>query len=438
MRYAFIAAIMGVLGGAFTSLPVMTLVALKLGGKEVSVGLLSFASLTPWFASIFTMPMIEYLGKRKVLLLWHSVSLIFVFLLLFLPWLAGVWSKQNCLIFLFVVIFLRSCSEGMGATGWFPILHDIVPARVTGRFFGNLRTAWQSAGLLGLLVIAFFLGNEPEWWQFEILFLGAGVAWIGRSLSFIRLHEKPPLKTRENKSSVRKIMVEFYRERSLRPLIGYLLTYGMACTFAEPFKIKLLKDLGYSEAFIIQAYCMINAGAILSLWFWGRLADKYGNRSIFSVSHFGMIAVSFFWFFYNTSSFGAVLVFVLYFLSSVFNSGNGIAQTRYIMHAIASDKQNYITMLNVLNFSVWGIAPLAGGVLLKMTENVHIAVGNIFLSSYQIFFIIAAALYAVPHILRRRLHFHKDRSTVEVLFILMRPFMNLVGPFVRSGKTRKG
>jgi MFS family permease len=432
---AVAAAVVSVLGGTFISPSVMTLVALKLGAQEMYVGLLSFAALAPLVFGVFTMPVIEYRGKKPVILFWYSVSLIFMLPLLLLPWVAQSWPVGVCLSLVLAAIFLKNTTDSLAFVGWFPILHDVVPERITGRFFGQVRTAWQSAALLVLVFAAVFLGKDPDWWKFEVIFLIAFIFMIGKVFTFVPMTEKPPLKTRETKSSVAGLLKGFFREKSLRRLMAYMLCYAAAFSIAEPFKIKLLKDLGYSERVILGAVAMMNLGAILSLRIWGKLADRFGNRFIFSITHLAMIVFTLGWLLVGTISHGKVLIFTLYLFYSIFHSGNGIAQTRYILHAVAPDKQNYINILNMSCFAMWGIAPLLGGIFLLVTNNLndYPELGNF--NNYHLLFIVSALMFVVPHFLRRRLSLKKDLPTAQVLSFVIRPFLKFP-PFMIFGKNK--
>lgn len=425
-----ICAVVGTLGGTCIGPSVLALASINLGAGEVFLALLNFACLAPLAFGVLTMPTIEYRGKRAVLVFWLSLYTLFILPLVILPSLAETWPPFWCLTLMFCAVFLLTITESLAITGWFPILHDIVPAKLTGRFFGNFRTAWSLASLLAMLATAWFLGSDPQWWKFRILFMLAFVLFIVRVIALIPVKENPPLKTKESRSSLKNILKEFFLDRSLRPVLRYLLFYTIAGAICEPFKIKLLKDLGYTDGFILAALATINLGAVVSLRSWGRLADRFGNRFIFSICHIAMIIVTLLWILVTRSTFGSILIFALYFLHSMFNCGNGIAQTRYILHTISPDKQNHITLLNNAVFIAWGIAPLLGGLFLALTRNMEFELGSWSGNNYDVLFAIAAALFLIPHRLRRRLGLTKDTPTRHVLAFMMRPLIQAIGPFV--------
>jgi hypothetical protein len=63
----------------------------------------------------------------------------------------------------------------VGFAGWFPLIGDNVPEVARGRFFGRLRTAWQTVLVICTAATGWFLGEHPAVWQFQVLF-GIAVA----------------------------------------------------------------------------------------------------------------------------------------------------------------------------------------------------------------------------------------------------------------------
>ena len=195
--------------------------------------------------------------------------------------------------------------------------------------------------------------------------------------------------------------------------------------------------MGYSDSFIIAASAILGLGAIVSLRFWGKLADRFGNRGIFSVSHIGMIVTTLMWLLVEKNTFGTVLILVLYFLLSVFNGANGIARTRYLLHAVPSAKQYYINIINILCNSSMAIGPLIGGFFLYNTRGMKFTSGALHLNNYHFLFIITAMMFVIPHLLRKKLRTKKETPTTKVLAIVTRPVRNIFGSFIRINRIDK-
>lgn len=437
MRYVYAVSIFTIIGVTGIAPGIMSLTALKLGADEFYLGLLSLATLLPMAFSFFTLTTVERRGKRHVLFFWNCVSTFFTIGFVMIPMLTNTFSPDVLLIMILVVMVLSRSTGAMAGSGWFPILQDIVPYRVTGKFFANMRTAWQTAALVTLLGAAWFLGHESPWWKFELIFVIALLAFILRTISFLPMSEIPPQTNKTERSTMGSLLAGFFKKKTNRPLIAYLVTYAFAFGLCEPFKIKLLKDLGFSEGFILLALAMINLGAIVSLRFWGKIADRYGNRAIFGITHIAMIATTVLWICVDHSLIGATAAIGLYLFGSAFNSGNGIAQTRYIYYATDSTKQSEVTIANMIVFVTWGLAPLLGVLVLRLTESVQFQIASMPFDHYDLLFVLNALLFLIPHRLRRNLGLIKDTPTSEVVVFVLRPLINLFGPFAQLGNGRR-
>jgi MFS family permease len=438
MRYATIAAITGILGMSCIDGPMLTLVAIKLGGDEMFIGQVNFLIWGCTVFSIFSLSAMERFGKKKVLIAGHGLAAVFIAPLLLLPWVSVAWSAKASLGLLFAATLLRSASNAVGGVGWFPILQDIVPKRITGKFFARLRLSWQIAWLLSLFAIAGFLKlTDSRWWGFEIIFVIAILMYAFRVFAFKHMDELMVVAEPGSSPGIFERFKVTLANRGIRIFLVYILFYLCAHTMAQPFRIKMLNLFGYSDGFILAATGVGSLGAIVSLRFWGRLADKFGNRSVFTLSHAGMIVTNILWILVAPSAFGTCLVFVLFFLNWVFNSANSIAQTRYMMHTVPASKQYLMCIIHM----VWGVSaatgPLIGGWFLSRTESLHFQSGAVSLNNYHILFIASGLLFIVPHLLRKKLRTTDEASTVQVLTIITRPVWDVIGPIVTFKANKK-
>jgi MFS family permease len=416
---------------------VLSLAAIKLGAKERFIGFLTFALIAPLVMQIFTISAVEKIGKKRILLIWFTTGLLFVLPVLFIPQIASLFSADIALILLFACTFLWKTCDGLANSGWFPILQDSVPSDIVGKFFARLRTSWQAAWLTSLLIIAWFLGGDnPEWWRFQLIFAAGFIAFAVKPIGTLGMSERTIFS--EN-NSVRLNLTDRFRElfskKEVRIFTFYSIFYTSAYFFVEPFKVKFMKDLGYSDSFVIAATAAAGLGAITSLWFWGRLADRFGNRGIFSISQTGMIMTSFLWVIVGKSTFGTVLILTLYFFTSVFSCANDIAQTRYMLHAVPINKQYYMNLISVLVNFFASLTPIAGGFFLYKTEKFRFRSGVLSFNNYDLFFIITALLFVIPFTLRKQLRVGKETATKDVIAIVMRPLRNTLGILVGFNKS---
>ncbi|AQT70015.1 sugar (Glycoside-Pentoside-Hexuronide) transporter [Anaerohalosphaera lusitana] len=429
MSCAKIYALSQVIGFTCVGTNTLSLVAIKLGAGEVVLGLLSMMMISTLVFRVFTMSAVEKYGKKHVIILWQGIAIVCCVPFLIIPFVAEKWAKEVTLGILLVTVFARVATASMGNTGWFPFLQDIVPRRITGRFFASLRMTWQTANLITLLAISWFLGKDAAWWKFEVVFVVAILAYTVRIISMIPTTENPPKGKDAVTPKLRERFGEIFSNRKLLGLTGFVTSYWIAATMATPFKIKYLKNLDYGDGFIIAATAMISAGAVVSLWAWGKLADRFGNRSLLGLCHLGLPVVTGLWVLVGPQS--HIFVLALFLGWSVFNSGAGIAMIRLLMHNIPQEKQNQINVINVIGNFFMGLAPLAAGVFISSLDGVDIRLGVTDMGHYHVFFLVSAALFAVPYFASMAVRNERESSTREMMVVVTRPLLSMVGPVVK-------
>ena len=441
IRAAIFTAMMHTIGVTCLLAGTLQLYCLSLGADDLYLGLLNFAI---WGGAPFLLlgiTLMHRFGKRRILVFWTGVMpAVCMAFAAALPvmgrfgWISSTWI----LYWLLMATLMRSVTDSIGGAGWFPLLQDNIPLRITGKFFGTFRMYWQSCVLVSLLLIAWFLGSEPAWWKFCVVF-GVGEAAFVAKVFFLRqLKEKPIPEQSDSAPSCWGVLKRAIADHDTRNFLGYILFYNITAFMCLPFQIKYLKDLGYGAGFIVAATSMVSVGAILSLRFWGKLADRFGNRSIFGISHIGLIVVLAAWVLVGNNTFSAVLVFILYAAWSIFQSANGIVQTRHMFHTVSETDQSSMVIINAFIILSIAIAPLVSGLFLKLSANWHFESGGLSINNYHMLFILATALVLIPHRACKKFQNNVETSAVEVFVIITRPMRMLFGAFVSFPTKRNG
>jgi predicted MFS family arabinose efflux permease len=279
-------------------------------------------------------------------------------------------------------------------------------------------------------LIALFLGKEPAWWKFSVVFAVGEICFIIKIFTLRQLREKPLSRKVDDYPSIWGVLKQAVTDHDTRHFLGYLLLFNMAAYMCLPFYIKYLKDLGYNSGFIVAATSMVNVGAILTLRFWGKLADKHGNRSIFSISHIGMMSVLAGWVLVGHNKFSVIFVFILYAGWSIFQSANAIAYTRHMFHTVPENDQSNLPVYNTTLFISISSAMLIAGLFLKLTTNWHFKSGGLSANNYHILFLLSSLMTLAPHYICKKFRNSVETSTVKVLAIVTRPLLEMFGSFV--------
>ena len=433
IRAAIFTAMLHTIGASCLLAGALQLYCLSLGAENLYLGALNCAI---WAGSPFLllgMVLMRRFGKRRILVFWAgimpAVCMAFAALLPVMGrfgWISSTWI----LYWLLAAVLMRSVTDSIGGAGWFPILQDNVPSRITGKFFGTFRIYWQSCVLVTTLLIAWFLGGDPAWWKFCVVFAVGEAAFIVKIIFLKQLKEKPIPEQPENVASSWVLLKRALSDPATRHFLSYILLYNIAAYMCPPFQIKYLKELGYSAGYIVAATSMISVGAILTLRLWGKLADRFGNRSIFGLSHTGMMVILAGWVLIGNNSFSAILVFALYAGWSVFQSANSIAYTRHMFHTVPESDQSNMVIVNAIIFISVAIAPLISGLFLKLSADWHIRSGGLDINHYHMLFLLAALLVLAPRAICKKFQNNVETSAVEVFVVITRPLRMLFGSFV--------
>jgi MFS family permease len=160
------------------------------------------------------------------------------------------------------------------------------------------------------------------------------------------------------------------------------------------------------------------------------LSDRFGSRSIFAASHIGMIIMLAAWLLVGHNQFSAVLVFLLYAGWSIFQSANGIAYTRHMFHTVPENDPLNMVIINGIIFISMAIAPLIGGLFLKLSTNWHLKSGGLSINNYHMLFLAASVLVLTPHYICKKFQNNVETPAVKVFVIVTRPLLGMFGSFI--------
>jgi len=410
----------------------LQLFVIKLGASELYLGLLSFFVSYTGFFYLMSMYKIQVVGKSVVLFKgWFITALIMIPMAL-LPAFAIIMPDKSQMILWIVLLIVaaRGISDGYGSSAWFPILQDNVPARITGKFFARFRIFWQTSILLLVWTMSFYLGKEATYGKFTIIFTVGLIFLFVRAQACKRICELPPTGEKPESGLLKRIS-GLLRHQPLRIYLVYVIMYNLAISITPPFQLKMLKNYGYSDGYILLATSMIPLSAIFTLRFWGKISDRYGNRSVFSTCVLGNMLTIFLWIIIDDGGFSRFFVFVLYFMWGMFTAGNGIAQTRHILHSTPRTDQAAIVLTNLLSSISLATAPLLGGIFLSLSRDISVKSGAVSFDNYHILFLLSTLLFIVPYKLRRKLRITEEDSTLYVMSAILRPLRQAIDSFIK-------
>ncbi len=220
-------------------------------------------------------------------------------------------SDRISLTAVLVVFAISTALLAVSANIWAGWMARMVPLRIRGRFFAKrnavlLGFGLSTAFLLGLLVD--FYSDDPHALKLVMaaMFIVAGIiGLIGLKI----LSKQPERPTETTSMPVRQLFKEPFKDKNFRRLCVFgswwMLAVGIGAPFWQPFMIEVL-HMGVTEMLLYGMTSTI--GSILTLKYWGRLIDRYGNVAAMKLAIGIGTVVPFVWLFVSPSNLWIIYV----------------------------------------------------------------------------------------------------------------------------------
>jgi MFS family permease len=303
-------------------------------------------------------------GKRFMLRGWAFAAMVMI-LAFALPAFIddGKGMVEIFLILLGIVVVIDAGASAF----WFPMFHDLIPAHRRGRFLGRLRATWTFTSFLIVLASGFFLGKDPDIWQFQVIF---GVAII---LYCLRVYFVSKIPTGNSLSGERDFDNWRHYVRNLlrqKPLILFLTYYGIlgfCMGFLNQPLVLYMKARGFPAKDNVIIYSFTTLGAIVANLFAGHLVDRFGTKRIFLVAHlilcltcFAVVGIGM-----GPNAYAMFLLPAAMVISGGTIAASNVSCTAQLLHLIPDrGRAFYFSLATIITFAGVAISPLLAGMIL--------------------------------------------------------------------------
>jgi MFS family permease len=312
------------------------LIARWLPVKPTAITLAALHTLSwAWLAwRLPTLPLDDPLAVGKFLLLWFSVSSL--------------------------------CNASL-AVAWNSWMHDLVPSRLRGRYFGQRNRYCQGATLVFVLVTGYILSLGG--YSLRIFQAVIGVACVCRVASLYFFYLMPAVRPatpaprvaeRPFAEQVRIVA----RARSLLLFIafGAIWSFGANC-FGPFYPVFLYEELDFSGTQVGILATLSALGGVLSLPVWGQLLDRYGNKAVMAVALGLWQMQNLAWCILTPAN--SWLLYGMWLVGGSWSAGFVLGQFTILLKLIPPGAKNLALGLNLAASSaVAAISPIIGGQVL--------------------------------------------------------------------------
>ena len=409
--------------------------ALGLGASNAVIGLI--AAIPP-LAELLQIPgvgIVERVGNRRLVAVLTSLAARFFWIpIALIPFMAG---SESALPILVVSIAAYSALSAIKHCSWKSWMRDLIPPEILGMFFSRRMTLSFTLGVVLSLGAGFFLdflrydtGINPLLGYSALFLLGNAFGFIG---TYFLAKTPEPKMTVRGGIPLRSLLSEPFADGNFRNLLIFLCTWSFAINLAAPFfTVYLLKRLSLDITLVIALSILSQVCSIASFSFWGRLADRYSNKSVLRLAGPLFIICLIFWPFTGMPephSLTFPLLIGIHILMGISTAGVTLASSTIgLKLAPKGTATSYLASISIFSSLTAGCAPIIGGFLVDYLAQCELS-GNLIWTSpwfsfsvkafqfqhFDFFFVLAflIGLYSL-----HRLVFVHERGEVEEKIVI--------------------
>ncbi len=284
----------GVLATLFDSVTGGVLISnflLELGAGPVEIGMISSI---PMLVNLLQ-PLGAYLAdqttSRRRYSLWIFLPARLMWLIL-VPAIGLVGSlhttPQRLVQWTLAIIWVTHILEAFGNASWLSWMAALVPQRLRGRYFGFRNSASSLTNLIGVpllgLAVSAWPGGTLSGYGAVVVF-GVVVGLLSMGCQLFMTDVNPQLAPVTHSDTANPLpsgtAFSFLKDANFLKFLLYFGLWSFAVNVSAPFfNLYMLDNLGIDFR-AVTSYSSLNAGAnLLMLVFWGKLADRIGNRPL--------------------------------------------------------------------------------------------------------------------------------------------------------------
>lgn len=364
---------------------------LKASNPQIAL-LAALPQLVGAFFQFLSVRLLHFLKSRKRVILYGVIGQALAWLLiLFVPTLSNHYAVD----WLIASVIAYSVLGSFASPAWNSLMGDLVHSNQRGRYFGRRNGVMSITAFTSLCLAGIILHQAERWSKVEIgfmiLFSTALVARLISAYYLSRMHEPEYVSRTEDRFS----LWQFLRDGRKTNFGRFVLFTGLihfsvqvSGPFISPY---LLRDLNFSYLQFMASSAASVLAQFLTLHFWGRLGDQFGNKRVLTITGFLLPVIPLLWL--TTTHFYLILAIQVF--GGMIWAGFSLSMGNFIFDTVSPAKRaQCIAIYNSGNAVGIFLGASLGGNLSRWIPRI-IEVGPFhfsLVSNLQILFLLSAIL----------------------------------------------
>ena len=262
--------------------------ALALNAPNTLIGILA---AIPFIAQLLQIPsvyLIHKAGKRKNFNIVTQIGNRFaIYAMAIIPFIS---TGEIGLLLLVAFVAVQAVFNGLGSPSWNSWLRDLVPQDRLGGFFSVRMALTGVVAIVVSLIGGQFIGQWDEIHGlqaiegYSVLFFIAFVFGMV-AVYFTMATPEPKMRIPERQTKFTDLVAKPFQDDNFRKLMWFSAAWTFSTTLAAPFfTVYLLSELNLGLPIVTVLISLTSLVSIIFFRFWGRLSDRFSNKSILQVS----------------------------------------------------------------------------------------------------------------------------------------------------------
>lgn len=343
------------------------------------------ASIPQLLASVFQLfsaDLADKFRKRRLLVIWFALLQALTWALMLS---IAIFFKN--ILLLIIVFTLYAIFGAFSVPPWSSWMGDLIEEDRRGRYFGKRNMVAMAVHLTSFIIagiILNFFARTNVFTGFAILF---AVAFFSRLIStyFISLMYEPEYKVKKEAYFSLWSFVKKMAFNNFGRFVIFLSLISFAVKFSGPFfTVYMLRDLRFSYLTYSIIIGLNSLAQILSMRYWGRFSDRFGNRTIFGITGFLIPICPILWLF----SHNVIYLILVQIYSGFVWAGFNISTGNYFFDAVTPQKRaRCVAYYNFLNGASIFLGASLGGIIAMSLQP-----WLFFVSKYQDLFLLSGLM----------------------------------------------
>jgi MFS family permease len=395
----------------------------QLGFSKGQIGLLfSFFPYTGLIA-LFIAPRVARFGYKRTYLTFFSARKIVTGGLLLIPWLMAQFGFQVTLVYVYTITLIFALCRAVGETGYYPWHQEYVPSSVRGKFSANNNMFSTLTGFVAVAVASLVIEQSTNLNGYMLL-IGVGILF-GLLSIWCSSHVPGggPVPADERSQQGRDLWQALRDGNFTRYLLGAGCITLAITPLAAFLPLFMQEQVGLSEGNVILIQTGTLLGGLLSTYWWGWAADRYGSKPAALLGSCFLLLLPLLWLAMpRFSPLSLYVALAIALLQGVANMGWLIGSARLFHVSVVppAQKADYMALNYAWVGILGGTSQLVGGQLVEAGRSLSGQVGIFTLDPYLGLFVIGFVGPLLSLLLLRQVRDDARVSVGEFAFMFLR------------------